>query len=1034
MGNQVNTGLTDNGSGRGVTTHYAITYDDSLATADGKDRANALMAVCEADYGWMDGIFGGGGIPFTLPVSVQLNIGGYAGAGWGPPIGVTPGNGQPLDLVRYLLVSEVVEMMMMQRANGWGYSFGDGNEGSKGEALSRYLGFKFLADNGLSTGVLTSGGSTFFVSNSWLNGTRDDFVNNNPDDNHPDNVTGCTTLFLYYLIDQLKFTLSAVIAAGAETLGDVYTNLTGDAGDPFPFFKGLLDHAFPGTNTITTGTNQDNPYPLGMLSFWVDKSTFGKDEIADLISNASIPVALRGLVQNAFWVVLEGFSIDAFNALGITVPVPTGAFASLSGVHIQASPGGPVFEDPSNTRAPQRIRFSFDVKFTSTSAFPNVGDPPVLAELDATATVGGQPLTGATASTVFELFGGEDPYFTNIDPTGSNTEFYLSQDLRVFSIKAGDQPVAGAPAFTSDPYASIQSLLHHLNTTSGFTAPSSTDPLNGLPGQSGYETGDSSVAPVDAGGHQLYNFAIARVRLRGSALASAPKVRVFFRLFVAQSCDTDFAPTTTYKSTLGTSGADNNHPIFPLASDAGLSDPNGNSLRTQPFFATGAGGAGDYDGSNPDANVRDLQIPSGADAVWAYFGCFLDVYDASNNATFGGTHHCIVAEIAYDDAPIPATTPSGTVPSPANWDKLAQRNLQITLSENPKARATHVIPQAFDLRPSKTLAPLPGSPVNLPDELMIDWGRTPVGSTALIYWPGLQAADVVALASTRYATHLLTTADPHTLACTTTKGATYVPLPVGSGANLAGLFTIDLPATVREKQQFDIAVRRLTTRRSRFAKPTPVPVQGAPKLAVRARTPHPAEPGATPVRTIKVDAAPAATQGEQRIVAGWRQVAGAFQIRIPVTNRTVMLRPEENTLAVLRWRLEHMPRANRWYPVLERYVALVAARVDGLGGDSEQIKPSLQGFVPGHVKVPTPHRHHAVVGKICAVAYDRFGDFIGFELETEDGRLRPFRAQEAEVAVIVRRAWQERYVVRVLTEADGNTVEGIVLLRAPLQR
>src|SRR5947207_1900730 len=149
---QTTTGLNDTGLGAGVTTHYAITYDDALSAADGKNRGNALMAVCENDFTWMSNLFGNIGIPFSLPVSVQLVTGGYAGAGWGPPITVKPGNGQPIDLVRYLLVSEVVEMMMDKKANGWGYSFGDSNEGSKGEALSRFLGFQFLSQNGLNTG------------------------------------------------------------------------------------------------------------------------------------------------------------------------------------------------------------------------------------------------------------------------------------------------------------------------------------------------------------------------------------------------------------------------------------------------------------------------------------------------------------------------------------------------------------------------------------------------------------------------------------------------------------------------------------------------------------------------------------------------------------------------------------------------------------------------------------------------------------------------------------------------------------------
>ena len=46
-----------------------------------------------------------------------------------------------------------------------------------------------------------------------------------------------------------------------------------------------------------------------------------------------------------------------------------------------------------------------------------------------------------------------------------------------------------------------------------------------------------------------------------------------------------------------------------------------------------------------------------------------------------GTHHCLVAEIAYDDAPI--VNANGVTMSPENSDKLAQRNLQVTHSDNP---------------------------------------------------------------------------------------------------------------------------------------------------------------------------------------------------------------------------------------------------------------------------------------------------------------------------------------------------------------
>ncbi|MBV8682864.1 MAG: hypothetical protein JO111_08330 [Caulobacteraceae bacterium] len=852
---QTNANLNNNfGLGAGITPHYAITYDDSLSTADGQDRANALIGDCEGDFTWMSNLFGNIGIPFSFPVSLQISPGSYASAGWGPPITLTPGNGQPEVLLRYLVVSEVTEMMMDKKANGWGYSFGDSNEGSKGEALSRFLGFQFLSQNSLSTSILNESGGTFFVSNSWLNSPRTDFVNNNPDDNHPDATTGCTTLFVYYLFHQLQFTIPNIIGAGSRFLSGVYTNLTGDPGDPFPFFKRLCDNAFPGTSTITLGPNLDDPFPLGILSFWADQNTFGRDQVQDIINHQG------GLVSNAFWLLLEGFSINSFNALNVAITPFTGAFTGLPGITITptpATPGGPTppapipqFEDPTNLKAPQRIRFSFDITFSNLNAFPTSGNPTVTAELDASANIGGFVVLGTSASTLFELLAGANPYFTNIDPNNQGDAFYLSQDLRVFSIAAGDSPLPGAPAFTSDPYASIQSLIGFLNGNPTFTSfPGSSDPLNALPGQTGFETADSSVFALGPDGVQHFNFAVARVRLRGAPGDQALAVRVFFRLWVAQSFDTDFQPSTTYLSTPGTSGADAGNPIFPLPSGSGLTDPTGQSVQTIPFFATSSSGAHDFDGTITNSNFQNMTIPSSGNEICYYFACYLDVFNASHNSKFGGTHHCIVSQIAYDGAPIPTSTPAGTTPSPANWDQLAQRNLQITTSENPTARATHVIPQAFDMRASPPLIGPPGLPTNLPDEIMVDWGDTPVGSIATFYWPQASADDVIALANQIYSSHFLSKADANTLQCTVTNGVTYIPIPSTAGLNFAGLLTIDLPDTVKRDQTFNIVLRRVTTRQ-----PPPVidirttrAATAEPAPATR-RTPKPAPPDPPPAQ------------------------------------------------------------------------------------------------------------------------------------------------------------------------------------------
>ena len=244
-------GLTNGGR----TAHYQIQYDDSLSQADGMLRANALIAVCEQDYALMSGWFGDIALTVGVPVTVQIAPGPYASAGWGPPITLKPGDGSSINVVRYLLVSEVTEMFMLAQNKGW---FGAGNEGSAGEGLSRFLAGQFLIANGL--GVTEPG---FALANSWMSTPRADYVNNiDVTDHGIDAKTGCAILFIYYLHTQLGYGIKSIIAAAAPELAGVYKNLTGDPGDPFPPFKGLLDTYFPGTATIPGG-NPDNPFPLG---------------------------------------------------------------------------------------------------------------------------------------------------------------------------------------------------------------------------------------------------------------------------------------------------------------------------------------------------------------------------------------------------------------------------------------------------------------------------------------------------------------------------------------------------------------------------------------------------------------------------------------------------------------------------------------------------------------------------------------------------------------------------------------------------
>ena len=710
--------------------------------------------------------------------------------------------------------------------------------------------------------------------------------------------------------------------------------------------------------------------PLGRISFWADKNTFGWDEVQDTIATNG------GRFPNAFWVVVEGFSRNSFASLNAAVAAPNGPFANLAGVTI--TPNGQIDYQAGVPRdVPQRIRVGYDITFGSAARgdFPITGSQTYDLSTYLTTNGGKVPTTDTT--TRFELVAGADPYFTNIDPSQGNV-FYLSQDVRVFTATPAktNTPVPGGPTFASDSvagaYSYIQQLLTWLNTN--YNDPGVTDPFAAfLPGQVGALVGDSSVTPfrIDFTPFPVvsknYNFAVARVRLRGTSgpAGQANDARVFFRLWSTETADTDYQPTTTYLSNPDAAG----QPGSPQV---------GAGHTTLPFFASGNGGAGtDYAPGGP--NIRDIQIPAGRDSVWVYYGCFLNLYDSSNvvdgqpiQRWLTGTHHCLVAQIAFDGASV------FTGASPQSSDKLAQRNLQITRSDNPGPPAAHRIPQTFDTRPSR--------PESEPDELMIDWQTVPAGATASIYWPQVAAADVVALADDLYGRrgHTLTAADAHSIATPVDSGVTYLPIPQGTGDNYAGLLTVDLPAGVVAGQEFTVVVRRVTT------------VQ--PPIIVA--TAHDEE-----------------AASDVPLQRKWRSVTGAFQVTIPVATADSLLRPEEDTLAIMKWRLEQTPVTDRWYPVLQRYIDYIAGRVAGLGGNPSDIPASPDG-----APLPQPGRD-THTGVVTGVYFDCHGDFTGFTI-TGCGcgyeRSHTFETREPALRDLALRAGRERLTLRV-TSCPGHS-------------
>ena len=931
-------------------------------------------------------------------------------------------------IVCMLWMAEWSEILMSLTSN---WNAGD----SSGEGLSHWCALQLFLSGHNS--YYTPGNNRIFVQN-WLNGdgapnqgstvpnsARSDWVNQtytgstvNGTFVHGDGDPvsyGCALAFIYYLTTQLGFTINEVIEKYNSNLASCYHGVTSDSIDPFPRFMALIDHVYPSGSTATlSGTNPNNMFPIAQVQFYAQKNTFGKDETHDIVNHQG------GLISSAFWVVIDGMSKQAFQNLGVQVGPFTGAFAGLSGVTITPNPAGAEFQNGVHPKAPQRIRIPYDITLDS-HVFPHFPASGVSApmDLDVTLTAGGTTVAGSSATMDFELIAAGDPYFANIDPA-QNNQPYLSQDLRVFhAVPAiNNVPFPGGPTFGADDvggaYTYLQALLAHLNGTAAFINPSGTDPFALLPDQAGEGQTDSSVAPVAlAPGFpprfvNNYNFAIARVRMRGSSGASgaANGVRVFFRVFASQSPDTDYDPNGTYVSQQDAA----HEPGTPLP---------GAGNTTVPFFATGnAGSQTDY--QNPNGpNIRKITIPNGQDDVWVYYGCFLNFYDPANTigghqvqTLLPGTHHCVVAQIAYDNAPIPAGV------SPMSWDQLAQRNLQFTVVDNPGPAETHRAPQTFDIRPSRMI----GGALDLPpDELMIDWQNVPRGSVCSIFWPGVPAAEVIALARTWGNATGLSMSETNTLTLAIDSGVTYLPIPTGAGQNFAGLLTLELPVGIRTGQEFEVLVRRISTKFGKKPVPPPPPPQltAPPAKAQRAR------------KAAAEIVAESATS-EQGASAAWRYVVGSFIVRMPVSTGERMLVPEQLTLAVMKWRLAHLSPGDRWAPVLKRYVEYSSARLDGIGGDASTVPASLTWVpeVPGGKKHGDGDDHHHVCrdrelcGKVAEVLFDCHGEFEGFVLDgCCDGKL--FRSRERGVADLVLRACRENLTVCVRLCHDSERIEGL---------
>ncbi len=231
----------------GSTAHFNVSYDPSLGTS-GQTIASAILAVCESDYFRLQGYFGGitpAGLPFAIHIVPGANGASHPScASTDISIQANSGPGVDIPFMRQLVIAEEDEVFEASIGRGWSCS------SSNGEGLSRVLA------NALYPGAEPS---DFVSAPTWLDSNRPNWVDNTEPTDQDYTSIGCSVLFLNWLRYQLHFSWQEIVLAGASTLGQTYSNLTGRT-DGWTQFTSLLQAHFP--QGSPSGLTTDNPFPL----------------------------------------------------------------------------------------------------------------------------------------------------------------------------------------------------------------------------------------------------------------------------------------------------------------------------------------------------------------------------------------------------------------------------------------------------------------------------------------------------------------------------------------------------------------------------------------------------------------------------------------------------------------------------------------------------------------------------------------------------------------------------------------------------
>lgn len=384
--------------------------------------------------------------------------------------------------------------------------------------------------------------------------------------------------------------------------------------------------------------------------------------------------------------------------------------APFTGVTVRLQ-GAPQREDTSLPPAlPQRFTWRYAIDFaTGHDAFDGLstGDQR-LARLRV--TVRDRAGNADTTEATVKLFRHANPYVLD----GATP--WLSVDTRSFAIRAGETRL-GETLAGGQPLQYLEDILDRLNA--GTTGAETFDTLATEGPAAALEYAEEIPDFASSVSTAVYNFALAKVRLRGST--GADGIRAFFRLFRYAEPSLVFSTTQGYRSF--DDGAGRVVALLGFESETA-----GAALRSIPFFAAPRVDpeAASFQTQDDPLNVHDFPLGPTAERVW-YFGAWLDFNDPDVRmpATYNATapdgpysiaaleplqslmrdfHQCMVVEIRYDG------DPTEHLASPFTSDNLAQRNLAILTSANPGSPWTRTVEQAFELdlaRPLRDSEPSP---------------------------------------------------------------------------------------------------------------------------------------------------------------------------------------------------------------------------------------------------------------------------------------------------------------------------------------